>query len=119
MRRCLIMLALVLTSLSLVQASPAQGAMNPAIGVQFHCTWSSYSDAQRVVVLDKLAAAGVKSVRIDLGWSSFQELGRTSYSQWYVDRADFCVNQARARGIDVLAVVHRTPGWANGGQGTG
>ena len=98
-------------------AHPASGS--PQVGVQFHCMWSSYTYDERRLMLDKLAAAGVTTVRIDMGWSSFQETSRTTYSQWYIDRADFCVNEARARGMSVLSVVHRTPGWANGGQGTG
>ena len=30
---------------------------------------------------------------------------------------DFCVNQARARGINVLITLWMTPAWANGNQG--
>jgi polysaccharide biosynthesis protein PslG len=90
----------------------------PAFGVQFHATWADYTDADRTAVLDKLQAAGVKWVRIDLGWASLQEGGAGSYSQWYVDLADRVVNAARARGIHVLATLWATPGWANGGRGT-
>ena len=87
------------------------------MGVQFHAMWSDYTDAQRLAVLDKMAAAGVKWVRIDLGWASFQESGPGSYSQWYVDRADFVIDAARARGINVLGTLWYTPDWANGGRG--
>ncbi|HSX27521.1 MAG TPA: Ig-like domain-containing protein [Patescibacteria group bacterium] len=89
------------------------------VGSQFHCTWGNYSDTQRAAALDKLAAAHIDWVRIDMGWSAFQENSRDTYSQWYVNIADTCVNMARARGINVLATVHQTPGWANGNQGTG
>lgn len=91
----------------------------PQIGSQFHCTWTSYNNTQRAAVLDKLAAAKIGWVRIDFGWSAFQEQSRDTYSQWYIDLSDYCVNQALARGIKVLAMVHRTPAWANGGQDTG
>ena len=88
----------------------------PDVGVQFHATWSDYTDEQRLAVLDKMAAAGLTWVRIDLGWASFQETSRTSYSSWYVRRADFVIDAARARGLKVLATIWRTPAWANGGQ---
>jgi len=91
-------------------------SIGPQVGSQFHALWSDYTNAQRVAVLDRLAAAGVKWVRIDMGWSSVQEVSRDQYSQWYIDLADFVVDAARARGINVLATFWRTPAWANGGQ---
>ena len=97
---------------------PPPTPSSPAFGVQFHGTWSSYTDAQRVAVLDKLAAAGVRSVRIDLGWASFEERGAGVLSPWYVTLSDSVVNAAQARGMEVLATVHTTPAWANGGQAT-
>lgn len=95
---------------------PRSKAPLPDVGVAFHCTWSDYTDDQRAVVLDKLKAAGVTWVRIDVGWASLQESGRGFISQWYVDRVDGCVNAARARGIKVLAMLWATPAWANDGQ---
>lgn len=86
-------------------------------GAQFHCTWSSYTDEERIAALDRLAESGVEWVRIDLGWSSF-ETREDYYSQWYIDRTNFCVDQANSRGLKVLGMVHRTPSWANGGLGT-
>lgn len=95
---------------------PAPSTPRPDIGVVFHCAWSDYNDSQRTQVLDKMKAAGVTWVRIDVGWSSLQEVGRGLLSQWYVDTVDRCVNLARARGINVLAMLWATPSWANGGQ---
>lgn len=89
----------------------------PAVGVQFHALWSDYTDQERELVLDKMAAAGVTWVRIDLGWQSLQEVGPDTYSQWYVDRADRTIDMARARGISVLATLWATPPWANAGAG--
>jgi hypothetical protein len=89
----------------------------PAIGVQFHCTWNHYTDAERRTVAARLAAAGVKSVRIDLGWSSFQPHRRRHIDRWYTRLADRCVNLARAQGMEVLATILWTPNWANGGRG--
>lgn len=124
LRRSATLLALAATALAglaatlSLSASAASGSVQtPAVGVQFHATWSSYTDAQRTEVLDKMAAAGVKWVRIDLGWASLQET-RGSYSQWYVDLVDRTVDAARARGIHVLGTLWMTPAWANGGAGT-
>ena len=91
--------------------------VRPCVGVQFHAMWTDYTDAQRAAVLDKLDAAGTEWVRIDFGWSSLQPKGPNSYASWYIDRADWIVNQARARGIKVLMGLGRTPRWANGGRG--
>lgn len=100
---------------------PAEAATNvrPDVGVHFHGTWSSYTDAQRLKVLDRLAEAGVEWIRLDLGWASYEEKCSGCRSQWYVDRADRVIDAARARGIKVLAQVGMVPGWANGGQATG
>ena len=95
----------------------ATGSDVPFMGVQFHAMWSDYTNAQRLEVLDKMAAAGVRWVRIDFGWASFQENGPDAYSQWYIDRADFVVDAARARGINVLGTLWWTPAWANNGGG--
>jgi hypothetical protein len=100
-------------------SAPQQGTAVPWVGVQFHGTWSSYDDASRAVVLDRLRDAGVTWVRIDLGWASLQETSRGAHSQWYVDLADRAVDEARARGLKVLATLWATPSWANGGAGTG
>ena len=83
--------------------------------MQFHCAWSQ-SEPARAEIATKLANAGVRSVRIDLGWHSF-EPRRHRLNLWYVRLADRCVNLVRAKGIDVLATLLWTPGWANRGRG--
>src|SRR5439155_15528935 len=75
------------------------------------------SDADRRAILAKLAAAGVRSVRIDLSWASLQEHGRRRFSRWAVRVADRCVNLSLANGMSVLATLLWTPAWANGGRG--
>lgn len=101
-------------------AAPAAAAdpVAPSFGAQFHATWSDYTDVERTEVLDKLAAAGIKWVRIDVGWASLQEKGRLEWSQWYIDLLDRVVDQAQERGIEVLATLWTTPPWANGGAGS-
>jgi cell division septation protein DedD len=106
------------TGLTTALPSAKATSSGPAVGVQFHATWSSYTDAQRTAVLDKLQAAGVKWVRVDAGWASIEPAGPGQVNQWYVDLLDRVVDQARARGINVLLTLWLTPGWANGGAGT-
>jgi len=90
--------------------------VDPTVGVQFHCTWSQYTDATRRAVMAKMAAAGVRSVRVDFAWESIQPRpGRMS--PWHVRLADRCVDIARANGMSVLGTLSATPGWANGGRG--
>ncbi|HWL66684.1 MAG TPA: family 1 glycosylhydrolase [Actinomycetota bacterium] len=99
-------------------ATRAVGARNhPQMGVQFHAMWSDYNDTQRRKVLNKMAAAGVKWVRIDVGWSSLQEQGRGVIGDWYADLLDEVVDETRKRGMHVLATLWRTPAWANNGAG--
>ena len=83
--------------------------------MQFHCTWSQ-TDSARSEIATKLADAGVRSVRIDLGWHSL-EPRRHRLNRWYVRLADRCVNLARVKGMKVLATLLWTPGWANRDRG--
>jgi len=85
------------------------------VGVQFHCTWNQ-TDERRAAIATRLASAGVRSVRIDIGWHSLQPR-RRGLSDWHVRLADRCVNLARARGMEVLGTLLWTPAWANGGRG--
>ena len=90
----------------------------PVVGVQFHCTWSQYSNATRKAVLAKMAAAGIRSVRVDFAWESLQPNGPRHMSPWHVRLADRCVNLARANGMSVLGNLYATPAWANGAAGS-
>jgi polysaccharide biosynthesis protein PslG len=99
---------------SLPVPAPAGG---PAVGAQFHCTWSFYSNAARSAVLDKLASAGVRWVRMDVGWAGIEDRSKGSRNAWYIGMVDFCVDEARKRGMQVLVTLWLTPGWANGGRG--
>jgi polysaccharide biosynthesis protein PslG len=87
-----------------------------SVGVQFHGMWNMYTDAQRKVVLDKLTAAGVQSVRLDVSWAMLQPTGPNSYDAWGVGFVDKVINMAYARGIKPLVLLRLTPGWANRGQ---
>jgi hypothetical protein len=89
----------------------------PAMGVHFHCNLGAQTEGQRVAIASKLGAAGVRTVRIDVGWESLQPSRRRRLSPWHVQLADRCVNLARAQGMDVLVTLLWTPAWANGNRG--
>jgi hypothetical protein len=96
--------------------APPRGS-GPAVGAQFHCTWSFYSNPARSAVLDKLAAAGVRWVRMDVSWAGMEDRSKGARNAWYIGMVDFCVDEARKRGIQVLVTLWLTPSWANGGRG--
>ena len=96
-------------------APPAGGA---AFGTQFHCTWAVWSNAHRIATLDKLQAAGVRWVRIDVAWDGMESTHKGHRNAWYIGMVDFCVDEARKRGMQVLVTLWLTPKWANGGQST-
>ena len=96
--------------------TPAPTTM-PGMGVQFHCLWSGYTNADRGIVLDKLKAAGVRWVRIDAAWAGIEDTAKGARNQWYLGQLDYCVNEAGRRGIKVLVTLWWTPAWANGGAG--
>ena len=98
-----------------VPSLPTMGG--PAVGAQFHCAWSFYSNAARRDVLDKLASAGVRWVRIDVSWAGIEDRGKGARNAWYIGMVDFCVDEARKRGMQVLVTLWLTPAWANGGRG--
>jgi hypothetical protein len=94
--------------------APAPGVR---VDVNFHGMWSSYTDAERVAVLDSLRWAGSTSVRIDVSWGMLQPANATSYDAWGVGFVDRVIAMANARGIKPLIMLWMTPGWANGNRG--
>ena len=98
-------------------ATPSATGDRLQIGVQFKGMWSDYTDTQRRAVLDKLAAAGADSVRIDVSWAMLQPDSRDSFSAWGVGFVDKVVNMAVARGLTPLITLWMCPDWANGGRG--
>lgn len=85
-----------------------------AVGAQFHGVWSSYSDAERAEVLDKLAAMGAGWVRVDMSWAMIQpERGRIDPSSWGVQHTEKVITMAHERGLKVLGMFWLTPPWAD------
>lgn len=86
-----------------------------AVGVNAHLLWSELRPRDRERILDALAGAGVRWLRVDVGWASVQEEGRDTAAQWYLDRLDATVDGARERGMKVWAMLWSTPAWARDG----
>jgi polysaccharide biosynthesis protein PslG len=84
-------------------------------GVQFHCPWSSWTDSDRAAVLDKMWAAGLRWVRIDIGWSSLEKAPGV-FDKYGIGLSDKCVSMSTSRGFHVLVTLWRTPPWANGNR---
>lgn len=86
----------------------------PALtGAATHPLWSNASVATSDRELDLLKDAGANSVRIDLGWSTLEQDGEGTRSQWYVDKADTFFAHARARGLKVIVTFLGSPCWAS------
>ena len=113
---------LVLATLA-AAAMPASASRSvqttPALGVQFHCNWPSYTDASRSRVLGELDGGSLSWVRIDVSWADLQPRPRKPADEAYASRFDRCLTLARAHGFKVLATLGWSPRWANGGRGAG
>lgn len=100
-----------------VTAAVAGASTGVPVGANFHGMWSTYSDAQRILLLDGLKAAGADSVRLDVSWGMLQPTGPTTYDAWGTGFVDRVIAMANARGIKPLVMLWMTPGWANGNAG--
>jgi hypothetical protein len=107
---------LVVAGCSAPAVPPSAPAAGPVVGVQYHGLWSDWTDADREAVLDRMAGAGVRWLRLDVGWESLEERGPDRWSDWYLERLDRVVDQAQARHMQGLVTLWATPGWANGGR---
>jgi hypothetical protein len=92
--------------------APASAA-TPLHGVQLHSLWSNVSNADMDRELDLAHQVGSNVVRVDVGWSSLETLGKGQYSDWYVTKLDRFVTGADARGMKVVASMLSTPCWAS------
>jgi hypothetical protein len=87
------------------------------VGVQFHGVWSDYTDAERVAALDRLAAMGIRRVRIDISWAGLQPEGPSQISPVGERLVDHVLGLALQRGLRPLVTLWLTPPWANHGAG--
>jgi hypothetical protein len=79
--------------------------------------WPNYTDTLRQTVLDKMAAAGMKWVRIDVSWARIEDTGKGARNAFQVAILDKCVDMSRQRGLEVMLVQTSTPSWAGGSAG--
>ena len=82
-------------------------------GAMVHPLWTENSVADFDRDLDMAKAAGMDTVRMDLGWSSLETAGKGQFTQWYVEKADTFFAHAAARGLRVVATLWATPCWAS------
>lgn len=113
-------LALVATTLLVALLVPAGAAgaapRDPEVGVQLHAMWIDMDTTTRRATMDLLAAAGTSWIRVDVGWSSLEEDGPEPDPYW-TGRTREVLSDARARGLEVLVTLWRTPSWENGDAG--
>ena len=106
-----------LMSAGLVSPGGPTPAHVPELGVQWHATWGSETEASRAEELDLMQRHGVGWVRIDVGWAMVQPEAGGYDTDWAVPFVEAQIDAARAHGLKVLVTFWRTPGWANGNQG--
>ena len=94
-----------------IPATPAS-AEAPLRGVQLHSLWPGMDTADQDQDLDLATSAGSTVVRLDVGWAGLEPDAKGRLSAWYVDRLDHVMNGARARGVQVIAMLWGTPCWA-------
>src|SRR5450759_4924096 len=107
---CLVVLAWVGVRQSM--PTPAAAASAPQMGVQWHAVWSSYTDEQRIQVLDEMKTAGLQWVRIDVGWDMIESSRQGYYDPYWTSRLDTFIEMAVARGLKPLVTLYQTPAWA-------
>ncbi|WP_165865572.1 cellulase family glycosylhydrolase [Vallicoccus soli] len=118
-------LALLLAVLAGSGATPPEGPAEvrgehhgPVVGAQFHGLWDEWGPGERALVLDRLAARGVRHLRIDVSWAMIQPAGRDRYDMaWGVPFVDRVLAMAHERGFEVTATFWLTPEWARPPRG--
>lgn len=85
------------------------------VGVTAHLTWNHYTWADRTKILDRLNAAGVDTIRMDISWKQLQPAS-WAYDRTYLGFLDRIVDLSNSRKIKPLIIMLKTPTWANGGQ---
>ena len=107
-----LLIALVAAFSLTYPASAKAAVVGPEVGVQWHAVWSSYSDVQRVQVLDSVKASGMQWVRIDVGWDMIETNYRGERNAYWTSRLDDFIGMAVARGLKPMVMLYQTPAWA-------
>ncbi|HXU65359.1 MAG TPA: cellulase family glycosylhydrolase [Polyangia bacterium] len=83
-------------------------------GVNTHVVY--YGQDVQAPAVATMAAAGVRTVRIDVNWGGHEPVTKGSYDAGRVANLDAFMLACAAADIDVLVVVTGCPPWANGNQ---
>src|SRR5690349_1234326 len=77
---------------------PRQGRVaGPSFGVTAHFMW--HSQDQTTAELNRIQAAGFRTVRFDLGWRWVEPLRKGAYDQAVLRQLDWTLRELDARGI--------------------
>lgn len=125
---------LVNSAYSPTQGTGTSGFSKISVGMNFQAGWSNglHTQLDNEKIIDEAVKAGMKWVRIDIGWSTIEESGdiygsasdptatypSSASNHWYVKKIDQAVNYAKSKGINVMGVWWTTPSWnTDGGAG--
>ena len=95
-------------------SSSAPGTAPPIVGVTYHPTWDQMSADKRELVLDRLQAAGVQWLRVDVSWQEFQPWNPVTRDEAAVAAFDERMTEIGSRGFKVLLMFYWAPAWATG-----
>jgi GH35 family endo-1,4-beta-xylanase len=106
-RRLVLLLTLAMVGSSALSCQSSEPSVEPAeIGMNLHFRGADAATIKRQ--FDLMAAMNVAWVRVDVDWSVIEsERGQFDWTS-----VDMIVDEAAARGIDVLAVLVFSPAWA-------
>lgn len=87
----------------------------PIVGVNYHGIWPDVTEAERAVMLDDFAEAGIRWVRLDISWAMLQPNGPDSYDiADGVARLDRRIDEIAAHGMRTLLLLYWAPSWSTG-----
>lgn len=113
-RRIIALLALVLAFGFVPIDTPAKAAafpMSAGVAVGSSDPW----DTNRLANYRTMAAAGAQYIRGDVPWAYLQDSGPTQAYRW--SSYDPQIADVSTAGLKFVAILHMTPGWANGNRG--
>ena len=107
------MVALGAIAFGMVSGAGAEVAPPPNVGMVTDLTWGiSRAEMDRTVSM--LKASGVRSVRLNVGWSGVERDGKGILNQGWLAELDAAVSKARAAGLEVLMpIADGVPYWAS------
>ena len=112
LRLLLVVVATCASALIAMTPVPARAASR-VDGVVADLTWYiSRADMDRSIGL--LQAAGLKTVRANINWSSIEPNAKGSLDSWWLSEIDYAVSTAQTAGIEILMpIADGVPYWAS------